>query len=93
MDGELRVAVRVRPGASRVAVGGRYGADALVVAVQARAVDGAANRAVVTALAAALDVRRTDVAIATGLGSRSKTIVIRGDRSALEERVARLLDG
>jgi uncharacterized protein YggU (UPF0235/DUF167 family) len=93
MDGELRVAVRVRPGASRVAVGGRYGADVLVVAVPARAVDGAANRAVVAAVAAALDVRRADVEIATGLTSRSKTIVIRGDRTALQRRLAQLLDG
>jgi uncharacterized protein (TIGR00251 family) len=93
MNGELRVAVRVRPGASRVAVGGRYGADQLVVAVSARAVDGAANRAVVEALAAAFGVRRADVEVVTGLRARSKTILIRGERGGLERRVAELLDG
>jgi len=35
----VRIDIRVRPGASRTAVGGAYG-DRLVVAVGARAVDG-----------------------------------------------------
>jgi uncharacterized protein (TIGR00251 family) len=92
VNGELRVGVRVRPGASRVAVGGRYGTDLLVVAVSARAVEGAANRAVGEALAAAFGVRRGDVEIVSGLTARSKTVVIHGDRSALERRLAELLD-
>ena len=36
----LRITVRVRPGAARAAVGGRYGQRALKVAVSARPVDG-----------------------------------------------------
>jgi uncharacterized protein (TIGR00251 family) len=90
--GELRVAIRVRPGTSRAAVGGRYGADQLVVAVAERAVDGAANRAVIEALAAAFGVRRADVEIVAGRTARSKTITVRGDRGALERRLAELLD-
>jgi uncharacterized protein (TIGR00251 family) len=90
-EGELRLVVRVRPGASRVAVGGRYGDAQLVVAVAARAVDGAANRAVVAALADAFGVGRADVAIITGHTARSKTISVRGDREALEQRLAQLL--
>ena len=44
----MRVTVRVRPGASRTRVGGSFGDGAqraLVVAVSARAVDGAATQA------------------------------------------------
>jgi uncharacterized protein len=90
---ELRVAVRVRPGASRDAVGGRYGGDKLVVAVTARAVEGAANRAVIDSLAVAFGVRRAAVEVVSGLTARSKTVLIRGDRAALERRLGELLDG
>ena len=88
---ELRVAVRVRPGASRVAVGGRYGADQLVVAVAERAVDGAANRAVIAALAAAFAVRPADVEIVGGRTARSKTVTVAGDQGELERRLRELL--
>jgi uncharacterized protein (TIGR00251 family) len=93
MSGELRTVVRVRPGASRVGVGGRYGDDQLVVAVAARAVDGAANKAVVQALADAFGVRRADVEIISGHTARSKTISVRGDPEALERRLTQLRGG
>jgi uncharacterized protein len=92
MENGLRVSVRVRPGASRPAVGGRYGPDALVVAVSARAVDGAANRAVVDAVGAAFGVRRGDVEIVLGAASRSKVVRILGDPAILAARLAALLD-
>ncbi|SDU75827.1 hypothetical protein SAMN04488563_5046 [Jiangella alkaliphila] len=73
--GPVRVTIRVRPGASRTAVGGRY-ADALVVAVQARAVDGAATKAALDALADALGIRRREVTLLTGTTSRTKTVEV-----------------
>ncbi|HZC73787.1 MAG TPA: DUF167 domain-containing protein [Jatrophihabitans sp.] len=90
---ELRVAIRVRPGAAREAVGGRYGTDQLVVAVTARAADGAANRAVIAAVAGAFGVRPADVGIVTGRTARSKLIVIGGAREALQGRLDALLAG
>jgi uncharacterized protein (TIGR00251 family) len=87
----FRLAVRVKPGASRVAVGGRYGADALVVAVTARAVEGAANRAVIEAIAVAFAVSRADVRIVTGDRSRSKVVEISGDEARLGARRAEIL--
>ncbi len=90
----LRVGVRVRPGASRTKVGGSYGVDeSLVVAVSARAVDGAANLAVITVIAEAFGVRRSAVTVVVGQASRSKVVSIEGDPTVLAERLLSLLDG
>jgi uncharacterized protein (TIGR00251 family) len=75
----MRFAVRVRPGASRTAVGGRWpgpSGDALIVAVPAPAVDGKANEAVRAALADAFGVRRNQVAIVRGERSRDKLVEV-----------------
>ena len=70
--GEVRIAVRVRPGASRTRVGGSYGdTGQLVVAVNAPPVDGAANDAVVNAVAAALGLRPARVTVVSGHTARS----------------------
>lgn len=82
----MRFAVRVRPGARREAVGGRYG-DALVVAVTAPAVEGKATDAVRKALARAFGVRRQDVVIVAGERSRDKIVEV----PDAEERLAELL--
>ncbi len=88
----LRISVRVRTGVSRPSVGGRYGTDAVLIAVAARPVDGAANRAVETALAGAFGVAPRDVAIVAGAASRTKTVLIAGEPEALRVRLAELLD-
>lgn len=89
----VRVVVRVRPNSKRTHVGGRYGDGepaVLVVRVQAPAVDGKANEAVVAAIADALGVPKNAVRIVNGLTSRIKTIEVDG----LEESsVQNLLDG
>lgn len=90
----LDVTVRARPGASRTAVGGRYGdGEVLVVAVDAPAVDGRATDAVVAAVAAAFGLRRREVALVAGATSRTKTLRVSGDAAALRERLGALLDG
>jgi uncharacterized protein YggU (UPF0235/DUF167 family) len=69
--------IRVRPGSSRTYVGGAYGdSDVLLVAVRERAVDGAANAAIVAAVAEALSVPARAVRIRAGHTSRSKTLQI-----------------
>ena len=72
----MRVAIRVRPGASRTRAGGVYGDDRLVVAVTARAVDGAATEAALVALADALGVRRRHVRLISGATSRDKLVEV-----------------
>ena len=86
----MRILLRVKPGASRTAVGGRYG-DALVVAVAARAVEGQATKAVLAAVAAAFGVRRAAVTLVRGATSRDKLVEVDGDDAALGERLAELL--
>lgn len=92
----MRIAVRVRPGASRTRVGGSYGdaaAPQLVVAVTARAVGGAATEAVLCAVAEAFAVRRRDVRLISGATARTKVLDIAGADSELGAVALRLLDG
>ena len=71
--------IRVRPNSSRNKVGGSVGdPPRLVVAVQAPAVDGKANQAVVKELAAALNLRARDFTIVFGELGRDKRIIVDG---------------
>lgn len=90
----MRVPLRVRPGASRTAVGGSYGegADArLVVAVSARAVDGAATKAVLAAVAKVFGVRPRQVELVSGATSRDKVVAIDLPDDDVRARLAKLL--
>jgi uncharacterized protein len=94
--GGVRVPIRVRPGASRTAVGGAYDrgdrrGPALVVAVTARAVDGAATAAAVRAIAAALRVRPAAVTLVSGATSRDKVVLVDPAPADLPARLAALL--
>jgi uncharacterized protein YggU (UPF0235/DUF167 family) len=94
---EIRIVIRVRPGSSRLRVGGSYGPDGqLVVAVHAAPVDGAANEAVLQALATALGLRPRQVRIVSGATSRTKVVGVTvedAEAHDLGERVQALRDG
>ncbi len=79
--------VYVRPGARRTVVEGWYD-DLPVVRVAAPPADGAANLAVVDAVAAHLGTRRSCVTIAKGSSSRRKLLRLTDERP---EVVARLV--
>lgn len=70
----MRVQIRVKPGASRTRVGGRYGDDTLVVAVQQPAVDGRATAAALAAVAKAVGVPTRAVVLVSGTTNRTKLI-------------------
>lgn len=92
----MKLAVRVRPGAKADAVGGRWDGPrgpALLVAVRARAVEGAANTAVLAAVAAAFGVGRGAVALVTGARGRDKILEVAGDEARLLARRTELLAG
>lgn len=87
----MRFAIRVKPGAKRDKVGGRWAEDALVVAVAAPAVEGKANDAVRRALAEAFGVRRQDVVIVTGERGRDKVVALDPPPPDAAARLAELL--
>jgi hypothetical protein len=90
----LRIAVRVKPGASRTTVGGRYdgrSGPALVVAVAARAVDGKATEATLAAVADAFGVRRRQVRLVSGPASRDKLLELDGPADELRSVFEALL--
>ncbi|WP_262282454.1 DUF167 domain-containing protein [Micromonospora sp. MA102] len=96
MDDTLTVAVRVKPGVSRARVGGRYDGPhgpALVVAVNAPAVDGRATEAARRALAEALGVRPAAVSLRSGAASRDKLFVVEHPAPGLPDVLRRLRDG
>ena len=96
VPGPVPVAVRVRPGAGRTRVGGRYDGphgEALIVAVGAPAVDGKATEAVRRALADALGVRPARVALRLGATSRDKVFTVDAGPAEVAGRLATLRDG
>ena len=86
------VEIRVRPNSIRNKVGGCVGdPPRMVVAVQAPAVDGKANAAVLEQLAKAFDLRTRDFTIVFGELGRDKRILIHGDDLALADRYEELI--
>ena len=88
--------IRVRPNSSRNKVGGVVGEPPrLVVAVQAPAVDGKANQAVIKQLAEAFNLRARDFTIVFGELGRDKRIIIDGlsleNEKTLQARLEELM--
>jgi len=91
---DLLIEIRVRPNASRNKVGGTAGdPPRLVVAVQAPAVDGKANAAVIKELAAAFGLRPRDFTIVHGELSRDKRLLISNATSEVSTRYSELMEG
>lgn len=90
-DGAVRIAVRVKPRASREGVVGvRDGA--LEIALHAPPVDGAANEALRQVMAKLAGVPKRDVTIVLGQHARQKVVRIAGlTPDALRARIATAL--
>ena len=83
--------IRVRANASNNKVGGTAGdPPRLVVAVQAPAVDGKANSAILKELAKAFGLRSRDFTILSGEISRDKRIQVSGDSEVIKVRYKEL---
>jgi uncharacterized protein len=81
----MRIRVRAHPGASRERL--RWDGATLHVWVTARAVDGAANRALLRAVAAGLGVRRPSVRLVSGERGRDKAVEVEGVEAAALDRL------
>ncbi len=89
---DLVIEIRVRPNASHNKVGGTAGdPPRLVVVVQAPAVDGKANAAVIKELALAFNLRPRDFTIVNGELSRDKRLIVRSADTDLAERYQALI--
>lgn len=71
--GEWRIRVHVQPGAKRDELAGLF-QESLKVRLSAPAVDNKANEALVIFVAGLLGLKRSQVSLASGLSSRSKTL-------------------
>lgn len=86
------VEIRVRPNSSKNEVGGSAGEPPrLVVRVQAPAVDGKANDAVIKELAKSFTCRTRDFTIVHGELARDKRLIVKGDEEILRIRLEELL--
>jgi uncharacterized protein len=71
--------LHVQPGAARTAVAGLHGGR-LKIRLAARAVEGAANSALIEFLAERLGVPKRDVVILAGAHARAKRVAVTGAR-------------
>lgn len=93
----MRLTVHAKPGSRHESVTAQRspeGSDGivLVVRVRARAVEGAANKAVVAAVAAALGLRRSAVTVTVGQRSRTKVLDIDADDDVIKVAVDALTE-
>jgi uncharacterized protein len=91
MSSDFLLEIRVRPNVSRNKVGGTAGQPPrLVVAVQAPAVDGKANTAVIKELALAFNLRARDFTIVHGELARDKRLIVVGNEIKIAKRLEEL---
>ena len=91
MSDQFLIEIRVRPNSSSNKVGGTVGdPPRLIVAVQAPAVDGKANAAVVKELAKAFEIRARDISIVFGELGRDKRLLVSGDIEKLSQKYVQL---
>jgi uncharacterized protein (TIGR00251 family) len=83
---DLELNVRAQPGARRDEIQGVHG-DAIKIRIVARAIEGAANEALLEFLAGSLQVPRRRCVLVSGQTSRQKRVRIEGPDRAHAERV------
>jgi hypothetical protein len=88
--------VRLTPRAGKDCIDGvKETPEGAYVQARVRAVpeDGKANTALIEVLAKAIGVPKSSLSVSSGASSRLKTVLIAGDRTALEKRLKSWLEG
>jgi uncharacterized protein (TIGR00251 family) len=85
---DLVLSIHAQPGARRTEVAGIHG-SALKVRVSARAVEGAANEALLAFVAESFEVAKRQVALMSGATSREKRVRVTAPNRARAETVLR----
>jgi len=81
----------IQPGASQTGFAGVYN-DRLKVRVQARAIEGAANKSVCDFISQQFHVTKSSVILMKGARSREKQVFINGDAETLAQTAQGLID-
>lgn len=82
--------VYLQPGAKRNQIAGKHG-DYFKIKVKARAVDGAANRALIEFLSEIFDIPQSSMNIIRGEKSRMKTVRIERDQVFVDKAIDKAL--
>jgi len=88
----LYLNVHAQPGARRAQLRGLHG-DAVKIAIGEVAQDGKANKAIVRVIAKAFDLPVADVEISSGMTSRRKRVLLRGNSDTLKQHLELWLKG
>lgn len=92
----VRLSVRLTPRANRNALEGvvrdAEGRALLQLRLKAPPVEGAANTALITFLAAELELRKRDIELVSGMKSRVKTVQLSGESAELARRLDRWIE-
>lgn len=86
----LRLSLHVQPGASNAGFAGVHD-DALKLRIQARAQDGAANKAVCEFLSHEFELPKSSIKIISGQSSRKKIVLLEGDANVLENLLEKIV--
>ena len=84
------LSIHAQPGAKQASLRGLHG-EAIKIAVKEAPQDGKANKAIEAFVAKALGIRKSSVSVVSGQASRSKRILIQGEREDVVGAIQRWL--
>lgn len=91
MKSALQLKIYLQPGAKKSEIVGKHG-DAIKIKVQARPIDGEANKALIDFLSEMLSIPKTSILIKSGQKSRFKTVCIEDCHVEIENKIEKMLN-
>ena len=90
MKSDLQLKIYLQPGAKKSEIVGKH-SDAIKIKVQARPIDGEANKALIDFLSEMLSIPKAFISIKSGQKSRFKTVCIEGSDINSENKITQVL--